>query len=78
MDELKEKLIDIELDDYLALKKQLGDWKKNQYNKLTKKEKVIFDDFANMINAKVNGLNSQLSDLYQAAVDEAEFMNNYF
>lgn len=78
MDELREKLIDLELDDYLALKKQLKECRKNQYDKLAEKEKIIFDDFVGMIDNKIAALTSQLADLYNDAVEEAEFTAHYF
>lgn len=78
MDELREKLIDLELDDCLALKKQLREYRKNQYDKLAEKEKSIFDDFADMIDNKTAELTSQLADLYHDAVEEAEFTAHYF
>lgn len=78
MNELKEKLINLELDNYLALKKQLKKCRKNQYDKLTEKEKSIFDNFADMIDNKTAELTSQLADLYHGAIEEAEFMAHYF
>ena len=78
MDELREKILDLDLDEYLALKKRLKDCRKNQYDKLTEKEKIIFDDFADMIDAKIADLASQLADLYHAAVEEAEFAAHCF